>query len=306
MTERHRLRRAALCLLLPGITGAWQTARAAPSFDEVAPILASRCVVCHAGPSAPSGLRLDTLAGLLAGSQKGAVVKSGDPATSELVRRIKGIAQPRMPLTGPPFLSESDVALIEAWVAGGLAPGSGKAPAAVLPTPPGPNETVTYAHVAPIFAQRCVKCHTEAGLMGAPPEGFRTRTLAELLDFSDRARIVPGNPGASELLRRIKGQSLPRMPFDGPPWLQAEEIALIERWIANGARDAAGKPAPIPVGARVRLEGTLTGRWELDGSPVRVDSGTRIDKSPGVGSRVELRGVVEPDGQIAATRLRRR
>lgn len=77
--------------------------QAGPSFAEVAPILAQRSVLCHAGPAAPAGLRLDTLEALLKGSAKGPVVRSGVPADSELVRRIKGISQPGMPMTGPPF-----------------------------------------------------------------------------------------------------------------------------------------------------------------------------------------------------------
>jgi hypothetical protein len=54
--------------------------------------------------------------------------------------------------------------------------------------------------------------------------------------------VVPGHPEASELVRRIRGQALPRMPFDGPPYLSEADIALIVAWIRQGARDAAGDP----------------------------------------------------------------
>ena len=52
----------------------------------------------------------------------------------------------------------------------------------------------------------------------------------------ERARVVPGNPVASELVRRIRGQARPRMPYDGPPYLTDAEIDLIVAWIEQGAR----------------------------------------------------------------------
>lgn len=167
-------------------------------------------------------------------------------------------------------------------------------------------EPVTYRQVAPLFAARCVKCHAERGIMGGPPENFRLTSYRDALDASDRARVVPRDPLASELVRRIRGDAQPRMPFDGPPYLSAEEIRLVERWVADGARDDDGRPAPRPVGARVRLHGQLTGQWELDGLPLMVGPGTRLDKRPAVGNYVEARGTVQPDGRISVTRLRRR
>jgi hypothetical protein len=118
--------------------------------------------------------------------------------------------------------------------------------------------------------------------------------------------VVPGNPAASELVRRIRGQALPRMPFDGPPYLTDEEIRLIEEWILQGAADAQGKAAPAPAGAGVRLHGTLTMIWELDGLPLRVDAATRIDKRPQAGDLVEVRGTVQNDGAVHVNRIRRR
>jgi mono/diheme cytochrome c family protein len=46
----------------------------------------------------------------------------------------------------------------------------------VQPAPvamPAPGEAVTYRYVAPVFLKRCVKCHTNNGQMGPPPEGLR-------------------------------------------------------------------------------------------------------------------------------------
>jgi len=281
-------------------------ASAATTYDDVAPIFAQRCIMCHSGDGAPLGLRLDTREGVVKGSQKGPVVKAGDRA-SELLRRVRGESEPRMPLVGDP-LGQEEIARLEAWVAGGLAPGQSPdkpaAPAALAR--PAAGQPVTWAHVAPVFLQRCAKCHSNNGIMGAPPEGYRLSSYETAISPADRVRIVPRNPGASEVVRRIRGLSQPRMPFDGPPWLPEEDIRLIEEWIRQGAASASGAPAPIPVGARVRFEGTLTGQWAVDGAPVAVDGGTRIDKGPRIGDRVEVRGSVGQDGRIRVERLRRR
>jgi hypothetical protein len=165
---------------------------------------------------------------------------------------------------------------------------------------------VRYDHVAPILAQRCVKCHTEGGLMGAPPEGYRLGSYADTVSAGDRVRVVPGSPGASELVRRIRGQSLPRMPYDGPPFLTEEETALIEQWIADGARDSAGTPAPLPAGGRVRLHGTLLSPNRLDDLELVITRSTRLDKSPRPGDYVEVRGRIDADGRVVVERMRAR
>ena len=276
------------------------------SHEAIVPILAARCVICHSGPSAAAGLRLDTFEGLLAGSANGPVVKPGDPASSELLRRLNGSSQPRMPMTGPPFLTDAEIALFESWIAGGLQAGSAPASPPPAPARPAPGEPVTYAHVAPLFARYCAKCHSDNGQMGAAPEGYRLTSHAETLAASERARVVPGNPEASELLRRIKGQARPRMPLDGPPHLGVEETELIELWIVQGARDASGLPAPVPAGAKVRLHGTLGAGGRLDGLEFSVPVGARIDKFPRPGDYVRLEGRLDASGKVVTERLRRR
>lgn len=284
-------------------------AQSPATYADVVPIFKQHCVLCHSGPTPAAGLRLDTLDAVVKGGAKGPIVKSGTPADSELVRRLKGISQPRMPMTGPPFLSDSDVATIERWIAGGLQAGgsvTAASTAAAPPPRPMPGERVTYLHVAPIFATRCAKCHTDNGQMGPPPEGYRLTSHAATVAAADRVRVVPGNPGASELMRRIRGQARPRMPLDGPPFLEQGEIQLIEDWISQGARDAAGAPAPVPVGAAVRLHGTLTAGPGLDGLALQFGPGSRIDKQPAPGAYVQVRGRLDSSGGVVVERLRPR
>jgi len=284
-------------------------AQAGPVYADVAPIFQSRCVMCHSGQAAPAGLNMDSLDAILKGSSRGPVVRAGSPETSELVHRIKGSSLPRMPMTGPPFLSASEISTIEGWIAGGLQPGDTNAAApATTRTPqlPAAGEKVTYLHVAPIFATRCAKCHARNGLQGPAPEDYRLTSYESTLASTDRARVVPGNPGASELLRRVRGQSRPRMPLDGPPYLSAAEIKLIEDWISQGAANAEGVVSPLPVGAKVRLHGTLDSARQMDGLVLVIGSQTRIDKNPRPGSYVQVRGRIDAAGQVIVDRLRRR
>jgi mono/diheme cytochrome c family protein len=312
-------------------------AQEAPSWAELGPFFAERCTLCHAGEGAPLGLRLDSYEGALAGSANGPVLVPGDPEGSEIIRRVRGLSQPAMPLIGD-ALSEAEIGRIEAWIRAGLPEGAaaaappaeeasaappaepaaaGPADGAALDGPgaevevapgedaPGPGEAVTFAHVERILLQRCVECHSPARA-GGPPEGLRLDGLAGVLAGGERLAVIPGHPDASEIVRRIEGTAEPRMPLDGPPWLSREEIGLIRRWIEDGARDAEGVPAPIPAGREVRYRGTMTGAEEIDGIGFAVTGETRIDDRPRPGEEAELRGVVAPDGGIEATRLRDR
>lgn len=298
--------RLAICLLLP-LFAATRGNADEPTYSAIAPILQSRCVLCHSGPQAPLGLALDSLEQLLAGSQRGPVVRAGDPAGSELLKRLKGLSLPRMPLSGPPFLSEAEIALFERWIAAGQPPGTGpRAPDAATAALAKPGEAVNYSHVEAIFVRRCVKCHAPRGLMGPPPEGYLLSSYAATLAHDERARVVPGSAPASELVRRIRGQARPRMPHDGPPFLEEREIALIVEWIEQGARDAQGKQAPLPSGAKVRLHGTLDESGRLDGLPLQTNAATRRDKSPRAGDYVQVRGRLLPDGRVLVERIRPR
>lgn len=192
--------------------------------------------------------------------------------------------------------------------AGSAAAAQASAPPTAAARPrPAPGQPVTWAHVAPIFATRCAKCHTDQrGLMGPAPEGYRLTSYEAALSSADRVRVVPGQPHASELLRRVHGLSRPRMPLDGPPWLDNEELRLVDAWIGQGARNAEGVPAPVPVGAAVRLRGTLGPSWTLDGLSLSIGARTRIDKSPAPGDHVEVRGRIGANGAVEVERLRRR
>jgi mono/diheme cytochrome c family protein len=64
---------------------------------RVRPLLVEHCVRCHGRQKQKGGLRLDSSAALLKGSDNGAVVTAGDPENSLLVKAIRYDSTPKMP-----------------------------------------------------------------------------------------------------------------------------------------------------------------------------------------------------------------
>ncbi|GAB5558543.1 MAG: PSD1 and planctomycete cytochrome C domain-containing protein [Synoicihabitans sp.] len=91
------------------------------------------------------------------------------------------------------------------------------------------------AHVRPILVQNCTACHGGVKTAG----GVSFIYSEDVLSRSDSGKIVvtPGAPETSEMYRRITSTNeLERMPpvAHGDP-LEPREIAIIERWISDGA-----------------------------------------------------------------------
>jgi mono/diheme cytochrome c family protein len=86
--------------------------------------------------------------------------------------------------------------------------------------------------VQPILKTSCYRCHGAEMQMGQLR--LDSKTLAFQGGLSGKA-IVPARPSESLLLQRVLGQGdKVRMPMDGTP-LSSEQIALIRRWIEEGA-----------------------------------------------------------------------
>ena len=90
----------------------------------------------------------------------------------------------------------------------------------------------TYA----IFEGSCLICH-------GPDGAYRETLLMEHDALIGGGTVVPGNPNASELYKRLLGptESGAQMPFGQPP-LSPQSIDTIRRWIVAGAPDWAATP----------------------------------------------------------------
>ncbi len=87
--------------------------------------------------------------------------------------------------------------------------------------------------VQDILESKCMDCHDE----DRPKARFRVDGRAFLLKGGDSGfpGVVPGNPAKSHLLELVKSKDKDeRMPQKGDP-LSSDEIASLEKWIAEGA-----------------------------------------------------------------------
>lgn len=84
-------------------------------------------------------------------------------------------------------------------------------------------------HVAPIFEQHCVRCHS-------PENSKGDISLATFDDLQANEHVIAGDPDNSyliELVTAADGEE-PAMPRGGDP-LPEEQVELLRRWIAVGA-----------------------------------------------------------------------
>ena len=147
-------------------SGSFQTTPQAASTEasalfaqQVRPILAARCYSCHGADVQQSGLRLDSLAALLKGSEFGPVVTPHSAEKSRLIRRLMAQDRPRMPYGGPP-LSESQIAAISQWInAGAPGPDDGTPLAAVKA-----EKTLGLCEAGAVRSAGCQECR-----LGAEP-----------------------------------------------------------------------------------------------------------------------------------------
>ncbi|HKV10242.1 MAG TPA: hypothetical protein VJ725_19020 [Thermoanaerobaculia bacterium] len=97
---------------------------------------------------------------------------------------------------------------------------------------------------AEIFTPNCAKagCHDAAsassGLVLAAGQSYGNLVGRPATQNGGLARVEPGNPEASYLLRKLRGDPSitgGRMPLDGPPYLTTEQIEGIAAWVRAGA-----------------------------------------------------------------------
>ncbi len=116
--------------------------------------------------------------------------------------------------------------------------------------------------VMPILAMVCSGCH---GLPSESPAGdLSLRSYAALMEGGNLGRVIqPGDPEGSPLMAFIDGRRPPaeRMPMNAPP-LRREQIDVIRRWIAEGAKDDADNSPKTVVRREVQVKQGNTLRIE--------------------------------------------
>ncbi|MEI9892213.1 MAG: DUF1549 domain-containing protein [Caulobacteraceae bacterium] len=92
--------------------------------------------------------------------------------------------------------------------------------------------------VRPILSQNCFGCHGQATQKGGVRLDTEKAAYAEIAEDKGHRSLVPGNPGKSELFRRIttSDAELRMPPKEAHKTLSAHDVAVIERWIRQGAQ----------------------------------------------------------------------
>jgi uncharacterized protein DUF1553/uncharacterized protein DUF1549/cytochrome c len=171
---------AVLCASAAFAAGPKPTPEAVEFFEaKVRPVLVEQCYSCHGEKKQSAGLRLDSKAALLKGSDGGPVVVPGDPGKSPLVQAVRHAGDVKMPPKKK--LSDDAVENLTAWVKSGApypddskaGPDPSKTHWAFRPVkdPAPPATKAAFDH--PI--DRFVEARLEAkGLSLAPPADKRT------------------------------------------------------------------------------------------------------------------------------------
>ena len=122
--------------------------------------------------------------------------------------------------------------LVTLGLRGATDPVSGKIPA----------RPVFERDIRPILKAHCFHCHGEEE---KPKGGIDLRLRRLMLQNADpkaAPAIVPGRPAQSRLLEVVRSGE---MPQGGKP-LSPQQVAVLERWIAQGAPTLRPEPAEVP------------------------------------------------------------
>ena len=166
-----------------------------------------------------------------------------------------------------------------------------------------------FREIRPLLRANCAGCHKPGKMKG----GLDVTTHASLLRGGESGALRPGHGAAAELFKQISGAE-PEMPKDSEP-LTAAEVALIKRWIDEGAKDdtptdpgVAHRLAAPPVYKSAPSVAALA--WSPDGATLAVaawhevvlrsgDGATLLGRLVGDSPRVEALAF-SPDGKQLA------
>jgi hypothetical protein len=186
--------RLAVFLLLAGAGPAW--AEPGTFSNSVASVLEHNCVKCHGPAKQKAGLRLDSHAAILLGSEDGEVVLPADAQGSELVRRVTlpPSDDDFMPSGDRPPLSPGEITVLEKWIAAG-------APATAPFETAGPEPAPSALPAAPSYRARLAGATDLARTLGVrlvprsrvPTDGLVLRTAGAPARCDDAvlARLAP-------------------------------------------------------------------------------------------------------------------
>lgn len=167
-------------------------------------------------------------------------------------------------------------------------------------TPAVPPGCVDYATmIQPLLDRNCTRCH--AG--DRPPQWLRLDSYDHVIEGSVRRNeVVACNASASLLVDKIGATpSLgKRMPFDGPPYLTPQQLAMVSQWVTQGAQRTCSEPAACGDTAPPTFAGASSA-LAVDRTTVRVCWAQGQDAvTPAASLRYDVYQAASPGGQSYA------
>ena len=186
----------------PDPAGTEPSAESVEFFEtRVRPVLAESCSGCHGPKTQKAGLRLDSRASLLKGSDGGPVVLPGNPGDSPLVEAIRHSGPTRMPPKQK--LSERAIADITEWIRIGA---PWPEPAKIAAAESGRDPAARHWAFQPVADPPSRECTT---LPGAGPRSIRSSSSGSTPRGSRLARRRPARPDPPRDVRPDRAASDP-------------------------------------------------------------------------------------------------
>lgn len=239
---------------------------------NIRPVLADHCYSCHSADGGTAGgLRVDGRDLLLTGGKSGPAIIPGDPDNSLLIQRIL-LADPkhRMPKGEDDPLPATVVANLKRWIQDGAywptdtqePPATKDNTSAALKGGPTEEEIAYFKNdVKPILVAHCYNCHSQnfkqaGGLRVDTRDGFFAGGRSGPI-------VVPGHPEQSLLIKKVLLKDPKhRMPQSAPP-LSSDEIAILTKWVKDGAAwpDETEKLPPLSASLRKTYTDLRAHHW---------------------------------------------
>ncbi len=209
---------AAICC-----SGVW----AAPvvSFaEDIQPILKARCYRCHGEKTQKADLNLASAKRIQRGSESGMILDAGNPNGSRLLEVVQDGEMP--PEDEGQKLSTGQIELIRRWIEQGADFGAEEFDV---------HAGLNQHDVLPILLLRCATCHGRQ----KQEAGLDLRTKASMLKGGKSGpAIVPGEPNASLIIKKIKAEQMPPRPklaSHSVKPVEPQELERLIKWIELGA-----------------------------------------------------------------------
>lgn len=197
--------------------------------EQVLPVIQNSCGIsgCHSAQSSAGGFRATDYNNIMR------YVTPGDARGSEIYRLITDINSTNMMPPDKP-LSREQRMLIQVWIEQGAkntsCPENPVDTGAIFP--PNPDTTCFVQDVLPIFQSSCATTGCHDAITHA--EGYRFTSYATITQNPES--VVPFNPNESKVYKVItEDEADDRMPPPPNNPLTAEQIAVIRKWILEGA-----------------------------------------------------------------------